>query len=461
MKKTPFSRTFIVLIILLSMATLTAWLFSDTLSQSVNPPSKKYVQGSKEWLSLAIKSAPTEGKSAFELAQYFAKNSKTKDSVLWFKQAVRLNYEGSNIALASLYFTQKKFVLAQNILNLPQFPKGESYHLLAIKIALEVGDVDYIKSHYQQLSGFAEGQVLLKQLIKYQVIESQWPNLNNALSTPVSVCKNTIQFIATNLTDLAQSERLIKGVNKHALSSYFCFNPVLYQPINTLGCSTSELGLSAQAIQCDESLWGDKSLPTNTRYLAVLLPQGGANVHKGILYLDRSDSIDVFLHELTHLLGFVDEYALPEDHIACAQNQTQAWAYNIAVLSDRYEGNRENIRNDILKLIPWSKFIESDTPILRASQKGWLLGTPLAYSDKAGVFPSDTCDTSDKKSFKPLKKATMLTYNEVEFPGLYLDLLKGEPERYRMPSYHLNVAKALWLKGEEQEAKRWFALLQR
>ena len=458
MKKNSSKRIYTVIICLLITVALTTCLFQKTLVQLVSSSSKDYVQGSKEWLTLKIKLASKEGKAAFELGQYFANKADHKESILWFKQAIRLGVEEANTSLASLYFEGGNFELAQKTLHSSVFTKDESYALLAIKIALEIGDLHYIEAHYSVLKDFAKGQDLLQKLIRYQVIE----NVESAVSQSPSVlsCKNSIQFIATNLSDLAHSEYLIKRVSEHPLSAHFCFHPVIYQPASALQCRDPALNLHSDVIQCDESIWRDKTVPVNTRYLAVLLPQGGANVHKGILYLDRFDSVDVFLHELSHLLGFVDEYALPEEHIACVENQSQTWAYNIAVLPEYYQGKKAELRESILKLIPWRKFIHADTPILQASQKGWALGTPNTYSDKVGIFASETCARSSRSSFKPLNIATMLTYNEVEFPALYIDLLTNTADDFRMPSYHLNVATALWLKGEEQEAERWFELLQ-
>ena len=36
--------------------------------------------------------------------------------------------------------------------------------------------------------------------------------------------------------------------------------------------------------------------------------KGKANVHNGIMFIDRQDSYDVFINELAHFAGFIDEY---------------------------------------------------------------------------------------------------------------------------------------------------------
>jgi hypothetical protein len=82
-----------------------------------------------------------------------------------------------------------------------------------------------------------------------------------------------------------------------------------------------------------------------TRYIAIMLPKGGANVHFGMLYFDAKDSIDVIEHEISHLLGFVDEYPLGKGHSKCRTSQQQISAQNIAVLQNGYQGERSAIRH--------------------------------------------------------------------------------------------------------------------
>lgn len=47
-------------------------------------------------------------------------------------------------------------------------------------------------------------------------------------------------------------------------------------------------------------------------HLLMLAEQGKANVHNGVMFLDRQDSYSVFVHELAHFAGLLDEYALSQ-----------------------------------------------------------------------------------------------------------------------------------------------------
>lgn len=477
MKKSRLFYIYLLLISLFGVGALSAWLIYEAFASPINsnssqPPFSNKIKDSESWEVRTLKLAPQNGKAAFELAKYFEKKSNFKQSELWFKQAIRLNYAEAKIALAELYFTYNKFELAKDTLDSHSLKSVDKHLILSIKIAVELGDINYIQANYHKLNQFEQGQRLYQQLKKYRIINTE--TKAKQLFTSTTICENSVQFIATNFKDLAKAEQHIQAFKKHVLSPYICFTPVIYQSQKKLNCR-NDVNAPEQAIRCDESIWDDESTPINTRYLAIMLPKGGANVHKGILYLDSEDSFDVFVHELTHLLGFFDEYPLPQKHSACLQNQTETWAYNIAVLPKVYQGDRAKVRQDVLALIPWSDHIKPETPILMPIEtttdslietaiqnkdtKSWGVGTPEEFSESVGIFLSDTCNMSEFTSFKPVSYPTMLTYNEVPFPLLYLELLQNKPNAYRMPSYHLNVAQALWLKGKEQEAKMWFKRL--
>lgn len=450
MKKPSFVAISLLTLFLLGMG----WFYQPLPQQENETTLNAYQQGSESWLVLAKKLAPTNGSVAFKLAHYFKDNDDLTQSILWFNQAIRLEHNSSHLALASLYFENDNFTLAKQVLDSTNITADHELLILSIKLAVEIGDVKYIQEHITQLQSVDAGKTLVKALKHYQVIATD--DFETLSNESIVSCENPVQFIATNFIDLARSEALIQAFKSHELSYYFCFFPPRYKSIETLQCNVVS---SEKAITCDESIWAEETLTENTRYLAVLLKQGGANVHKGILYLDRHDTVDVLLHELTHFLGFIDEYELPVNHNACSQIQSQTWAHNIAVLPELYQGEKEAIRESILNQLPWGNAIHPDTPILGYSDKGWVLGTPEKYSDSVGVFLSDTCNKSSHQAYKPLGFATTLTYNEIDFPKVYADLLKEKPNDYRMPSYHFNVAQALWLKGKEQEAKHWFTRL--
>ena len=221
---------------------------------------------------------------------------------------------------------------------------------------------------------------------------------------------------------------------------------------------------SDKAIQCDEANWHSIANSVESRYLGLMLEQGGANVHLGMMYFDSQDNIDVFSHEISHLLGFVDEYPLAKYHQKCQQPQLQPFSHNIVVLKSVHHGARKKVRKKILKTIPWAKHISEKTPILQrvlGKELTWQLGTPENQKGQTGVFVAESCDNSvaanklNFRAYKPLTKRTQLRYFSSYFPDEYLAML-GEPsDVFLMPSFHYNIALAFYQQGNISEAKRW------
>jgi len=201
-----------------------------------------------------------------------------------------------------------------------------------------------------------------------------------------------------------------------------------------------------EAIRCDETIWmeglpDEPVVDRDIRFLAVLIEKGGANVSSGILYLDSEDTVDVFFHEIAHLLGFVDEYPLAKNHQRCLSVQTKMFAHNIAVLPRLYQGTRPEVRAEILSQLPWAKYIEASTELVTKTSQGWLLGSNKIKkrNEVVGAYIAETCSKQNFVAVKPLKQRTALRYFEEKFPALYIQLLEDEKVRFLMPNYQFNV----------------------
>ena len=276
-----------------------------------------------------------------------------------------------------------------------------------------------------------------------------------------------MQLFATRFSHLQYLEELIGQFEQHPLNQYICFTPVRYMPIDTLAC-TAETGKS---IQCNEKSWKALAQSIDTRFIGALLPEGGANVHLGILYIDAADNFDVFVHEISHLLGFVDEYPLAAEHKACQSIQQQAFSENVAVLAEQYQGNRSEVRANILSQLAWGKHIKQTTPILQpiknsstSTQDKWRLGTPTKFQHEIGLFKGNTCQRSNQRqgdgsvgfsAYSPLNKTTKMQYFSLDFPSEYLHFLQTGSMKYLMPSFHYNIALAHFTSGNIKEADYW------
>ena len=415
---------------------------------------------SEQWLSLAKVLAKTQGEAAYQLALYY--KASPQKMIFWFKSASRLGFHQATLALAQHFFDQNDFASAEKILlsfSANNLSINTKLHtrlqtkllILKLNLAISQGQVGYIENSLlhdtQLLKETVEGRVLLNDIKKYQIGKLT----NEALDTSkmIQQCENSIQLFATSLSHLKKLEGIIADFNTQPLSRAVCFASVRYMPVHALDCTKRQQA----AIRCDESLWAPYANSIQTRYVGVMLPQGGANVHFGMLYFDSQDTVDVVAHEISHLLGFVDEYPLQAEHNTCQVTQTKSFSQNIAVLENTYYGDRRTIRSKILKQLAWGKYIKDNTPILQSvtasnGKRNWQLGTPEEFNNEVGVFNAQTCKKTNAKmredfsAYKGLAQRTQLQYFSLSFPPLYSLLLKENTTHYRMPSFHYNIALA-------------------
>ena len=431
-------------------------------------------QGSKEWIFYAKKLAELDGEYALQLASFYLIEEYYDESIFWYKKAIKLNYPQAIIKLSEVYISLGKLNKAKDLLR-PIRHKKEAKNKLLL-LAITEGDTQYLtKQLFKDTSSIDD--YLLNQISKYQIVDtesinelSSLSNFNNSALTPIvnfnrehNTCENIIQLFATNLANLEQLNMLIKQTAEHPLSKIFCFNTPRYIPISKLNCVSSAFipksGERDEPIQCEESMWSNVTPKIEARYIGLMVEEGGANVNKGILYIDKKDTVDVFTHELAHLVGFVDEYELSETHHLCQKKQSDMFSHNIAILPKYYNGTQAEVRAKVLEQIPWADQINKNTPIIQKIRDYWQTGTPKLISvnkpETIGLYPSDTCNKETIGSFKPIKEISQLNYYEENFPNFYTQRVNKAPHLFSMPSYHYNIAKALFKLGDEEKGLYW------
>ncbi|WP_057831742.1 hypothetical protein [Colwellia sp. TT2012] len=447
------------------------------------------------WLTLNQTLAKSQQNAALKLAYWYQKKAQQEKNIalittaiMWFEQAIRLKSQQAMVALTQLYFQQGQFSLAQATLG--QLPAminnnnlAETRLVLAINIAVSLGNVARVKQliNSAALKQGANSQInrLFSDLDKYAVIKNS-PLLISTVNVQeqvpfetLSSCLISLQLFATNLAHLKHLEQLISSFNEQqVLAQYVCLPMPRYISSKRLDC----LAQAQRTIICDEAHWQSVAKDVSSRYIGLMLNEGGANVHLGILYFDVEDNTDVFSHEISHLLGFVDEYPLSKNHDKCQGVQHKPFAHNIAVLANYYQGVRKQVRARVLAEVAWASNIKASTPILQAvnnnlsEQKKWRLGTPIAFKEQVGLHLAESCqqlstgkDLSARpiapsySAFKPLNRRTQLRYFANEFPSEYLSILNTKPSAYLMPSFHYNIALALYQQGDIVGARYWLA----
>ena len=396
-----------------------------------------YEQDDKKWQNIAKLLAKSDDEIAFELANYFINKSdgsraENRNIELWLMQAVRLGHHKAKIILARIYFDNNKLLAAEKIL-LPIQSQVQALTLL-IEISLLKGELKEVAYYARMLDKRnvidqkVENREFQQKLERYGVINS------STVETKID-CLVTIAPFATNISNIEYFEKLIASPNLKVLKPYICFSPVQYISKIELNCQHSQ----NEAIRCDESIWKNKKALINKRFIAILTEKGGANVNSGILYIDSNDTEEVFFHELTHLLGFIDEYPLPKEHFRCSSVQKSMFSHNIAILPRLYQGSRKDIRDKLLNELPWGKYISSDTSLLAKTPEGWILGTHGEVPDTVGAYIAESCSDINFVAIRPLKQRTSLRYFEEKFPALYIKMLADNPNKFLMPHFTHNV----------------------
>lgn len=408
---------------------------------------------SNEWFYLAKILAETDKKIAFKLATIYHIEDDISQAISWYKQAVRLKHKKALFELIDLYMIEGQLHAAKALL-LP-LKHQEKALIQLIELSITLGDQKLLKE-LLPLIRYSNHTTLLDEIKKYNILPTKQHTLIDPQHIRTIECRNSIQLFATNLNNLDKLDKLINKIEEHTISDFICFNPPRYISVEQLHCTYKD----DSAIKCDDTVWRHFEPEIDTRYIGLMLNKGGANVDNGILYLDAFDDVNVFIHELSHLLGFVDEYALPYNHKICKQPQKSKFSHNISILSPYYQGSKKEVLSLLEKQIPWFSLINKETPLLeKVDGNKWKVGTPSSYlfnnNRPLGLYQAETCDKTDVQAFKPTNVKTSLRYYEEPFIPLYSLFLTENPDNYLMPSYHYNIAKSLFEKGEDRLGLQW------
>jgi len=406
-------------------------------------------QQDSKWLNIAKALAKTDGEIAYNIAKYYQEiqiesDKNHREIKLWLLQAIRLNHTQAIILLAKIYLENNKYQSAKEIL-LPLAADPFALKLL-IEISLHTDENEKLALYTKKFKEIASISTS-KELLPFSQKLDSFISMDGTNNIYDKNCLATIAPFTTDLTNLDYFNKLISSEKLTPLKPYLCFSPVKYISKTKLSCQHN----AKEAIRCNEDIWNNNRhlANQNNRFVAVLVDKGGANVNGGILYIDSKDNDEVFMHELLHLLGFIDEYALPKRHFRCLTVQNTMFSHNIAILPRFYQGSKASAREKILKSLPWAGYISNQTPIVHHSLQGWKLGTKEISGTKAnrvGVFIAETCSDKNFVAVQPLNQRTSLRNFENNLPVLYLQLLRDNPEKFLMPNYKKNVLKALQIK---------------
>lgn len=385
-------------------------------------------QGSIRWLTSTTYLANSDAILAFELANHFDDLGRTVQQKLWLKKASELKHTEASLLRIKTLIKEQKLVLAKQLLDRDFLSEEAQAYNLLIELALLQGDKEAYFEAKKQLQALAPKSNILTELAKVSIFSDK---LN-----PVEKCDISFFPVVTNLTSILRINQFIEQTKHSRFGQYVCFNPAKYLPLEQLHCQHD----ISNRIDCRVNVLNTQLQTGSSRYLLVMVPQGGANVNNGVLYLDQHDGIDVFYHELAHILGFVDEYPLPLNHAKCASEQTH-FSHNVAVLNIKQLTALEKTqrRERILANVPWRDKILPSTPVYVETPDGIEIGTPANYQAAVGLFRTNTCNrqsvSKGLQAYKPISMRSKMEYFELDFPELYWQLFDEDKTRFLMPAF--------------------------
>lgn len=260
--------------------------------------------------------------------------------------------------------------------------------------------------------------------------KDQRSGFSQHVSTLPDDCKQKLLFVTANIESLPQAEHFRKRFSKdprmNALSiciyDMTWFDPVdiscdeNWQQSGRLGCRLLSLAKKL------------KKLPFT--HLVMFADKGKANVHNGIMFLDRMDTYDVFIHELAHFSGFIDEYPLTHG------------------LAKRVCGGVD-APNMVFKRAEQTQ----------VDRHYWQL---IGLENSTDIFAARTCDNHATQAFKASKQLTFMEYHDTAFiPAHYLTAWQMQLQQTpNQPSAHINFAQLYERSNNLSESQFWRAKYQ-
>ncbi|WJG10896.1 hypothetical protein [Aliiglaciecola sp. LCG003] len=271
-----------------------------------------------------------------------------------------------------------------------------------------------------QSKGFGRAQKLLEQVPAISAEAVSQVLANNKQPS----CQIKIQFVASSLLALQNIHQLKSEFSQDTRFQGFpiCFNAVIAVTPERLQCSDD---LSAR-LQCNLAPLIEQARAADFTHAIVIGEHGKANVHNGVMYLDRQDSYQVFVHELAHFAGFVDEYSLTE---SLAKSFCQGEAAPNLVFDDA-------------------------RPLWSATH----FAAYKSFQPNMALIETDTCSSTKRRAFKPVSQTTFMEHHDLgNIPSLYLKIwldVLNSPEK--LTPIYVNFAQYYEMMGEQDKADTWW-----
>ncbi|MBN7819992.1 hypothetical protein [Bowmanella yangjiangensis] len=338
----------------------------------------------------------------------------------WLELAAEQDYLPAIISLYQWLLIEEQAEQAEVWLE-KAAPRDANSALLLAKLEWRIGKYKQAKSwlSHARDNGVAAAGDYLNWINRY------WQRKGNGLAVARNQCVIRLQPVVMSLENMQQMAQLSQSFkqDERLESLPICLlEPVWVKP-KQVKCD--ENWQSHRRLGCDVRQLSRLPLAEDFTHLMVLAPRGKANVHNGIMYLDQGDTYSVFVHELAHFAGFVDEYPLSTDmaEMVC---HPYSDAPNLVFVTEAEELPE--------KLDGWRKTGEE-----------W------------SMAKARTCNNHQMQAYKGSDRLTFMEYHDQAYiPPLYMALWKQRLEnRAELLPAFVNFAQAWEAAGNAELAAQW------
>lgn len=399
-----------------------------------NAMQSKDAKSIRRWLKKSSELGHPQSQFEYALLQ-----RKFDEKMKWMTKSAEQGYEPAIISMAKYTFEAKHDDEAMRWLSKAAAFDASSAHKVA-NLYWKKGEKEQAKAFFKTAAeqDYAASVTMLKILDKYS---PQSLSVLRDVPPENAECAQSVQFVANSLVSFAQALSFRAEYEKDArlASLPICLAEPIWLKPNVLDCQANFDG--QPRLSCDLYPLSKMKTPLGFTHMVVFAEQGKANVNNGVMYLDQSDTYAVFVHELAHFAGFVDEYALPPElaNYHCNKNQ----APNL-LLAKQMPVEPANNENQLADPKPQDEAGDSEPSLVEEKQATVLVYEPeqryttwttaLDAHNKLQMLesnnpilhrisPSNTCKNTDVKSYKPSHQMTFLEYHDLRnIPRVYRTL---------------------------------------
>ena len=389
----------------------------------------------RAWLKTSAELGHAQSQFEYALLQ-----SEKSEKQRWMRASAEAGYQPAIISMAKYTFEAKDNSQAEVWLE-----KAAAFDALS---AFKLANLYWKRGASAQAMAFFNKAAEQNFAPAQTALDTLQQNEMKALSVLLDVtpqgpnCAQTIQFTATSLVSLIQATAFYQQFekDKRLADLPICVLPPIWLQPDSLQCS-NDFANEAR-LGCELYPLSQFKTALSFTHLIIFAEQGKANVNNGVMYLDQSDTYSVFVHELAHFAGFVDEYALPENlaNFHCGNNKAPNLL--LSAQEEYLPKERANTWKRALDAHNELQVLESDNPVLHH------------------IARSQTCKNTEFESFKPTQQMTFLEYHDVpNIPRVYRTLWRQALlNSANYSAINDNLAIAAFANNDDQAGVFWSEL---